>query len=573
MILERTLRYSPVLLFSLVAAACGSGATGEGATTSASAGSGGGAPGTSGGDTGPTGGPTGGPSGSGSSSGGGGGAAAPVCPPPFGLVDTSKPTTKVGSGAGTCTEKALADAVHAGGIITFDCGGAATILLHAPLNPPIDKDTTIDGAGLITLDGGGKTRLVQFNGVDFRKNKSILTLQRLTFTGARSTGTSIPPAPPPCSQGFDVDGGGAAVLIRDGILHVIDVTFSGGAAASPGPDVAGGGVYAIGSIDVTITQSRFKDNTASNGGAVGSLFSNLTLVDDVFDHNQATGTGANTIDPKCMVRDGESGDGGNGGAVSIDGGEDFTVQVCGCTFTGNHANALGGALFRTPDGPRAAVIVDKSTFDGNQATGGGVLYLHHTDLTLTASTLSNNTAEGAGAIQADDTTLTITNATFAGNRATKGLGGAIALFGNGGKLRNVTFANNHADGGSGLFGAAIAGGTTLTIDNSLFANNTSMDCGAPMACQVGKSAGVGDVQWPEKHLVCANADPPCASGGTTFADPGLSELGENGGPTRTLVPKKGGPAAGVGVGCPEVDQRGVARKKPDGCTAGAVEIQ
>ncbi len=57
------------------------------------------------------------------------------------------------------------------------------------------------------------------------------------------------------------DGGGAGVWIRDGVLHVIDVDFSGGIGASPGPDVAGGGIYAVGSLDVTVVGSRFENNT------------------------------------------------------------------------------------------------------------------------------------------------------------------------------------------------------------------------------------------------------------------------------------------------------------------------
>jgi hypothetical protein len=304
---------------------------------------------------------------------------------------------------------------------------------------------------------------------------------------------------------------------------------------------------------------------------VGSLFSNLTLADNVFQGNTATGTGANYIDPKCTANGGESGNGGNGGAVVMDGGEDFDVHICGCTFSNNHAGALGGGVFRTPDINVAPAHIDKCTFDSNQAKGGGAMYFHHSDLSITATTISSNTAEGAGGIQADDTNLTLLNTTLTANSAQKGLGGAMSLFGNGGSIKNCTFANNHADAGSGLFGAAIAGGTTLTIDNSIFAGNTSMDCGAPMACQDGSSAGQADVQWPQKHIVCMNDDPACAMGGTTFADPGLGNLMNNGGPTQTMLPAAAGPAAGIGKACPSTDQRGQPRKA-DGCTAGAVEL-
>lgn len=566
--------------------ACGGGSNGSTGSTAAGGSGGSGATAGNGGSAGSAGnGGTGGSAGNGGSAGSGGsggsttgtggtggGGPAAVCDAPIKAVDTSNPTTVVGTGAGTCTEAQLAAAVKAGGIITFNCGGAATIPITAQMELPKGKDTTIDGAGVITLDGGGKTRIFHFDGGDFRKTKTVVTLQHLTITGAKSTGTKIPDAPPPCSQGTDTDGGGAAILIRDGVLHVVDVTFENGQAPPLGPDVAGGGVYGIGSLDITIVGSRFVGNTAANGGAVGSLFSNLTLVNDLFDKNKALGEGANYIDPKCKVNGGESGNGGNGAAVVIDGGETFDVSICGCTFTGNEGGALGGGVFRTPDLGVAPTHIDRCTFDGNKAKGGGAAYFHHSDLFITASTFSNNTAEGAGAIQSDDTQLDMTNVTFTGNSATKGLGGAISLFGNGGKIVNCTFSKNHADGGSGLFGAALAGGTTFQIQNSLFANNTSQDCGAPMQCQDGQSSGAANFQWPQKHLVCDNNDPPCAgAGGTTFSDPKLGELADNGGPTKTIAPAADSPAAGAGKNCPATDQRGNPRKS-DGCTAGAYEL-
>ena len=570
MMTARSMTSLLVTTLGITLSACGSGSAPQGATGSTGSD---GASGSSG---------VGGAGGAGStasaaastgSGGSGGSTPTPVCMAPIQAADTSAVTTKVGSGKGTCTEQAFGDAVKKGGVITFDCGGAATIAITSQKELPKDRDTVIDGGGVITLDGGGTTRILHFDGGDFRKTKTMVTLQHLAFKNAKSSGTALPAAPAPCSQGTDTDGGGAAILIRDGVLHVVDVSFEDGKGPALGPDVAGGGVYAIGSLDVTIAGSHFKNNRAANGGAVGSLFSNLTLVDDAFDQNQATGSGANYIDAACKVNGGESGDGGNGGAVVIDGGEDFGVTICGCSFSGNKAGALGGAVFRTPDGPRAATNIDQSTFEGNQAQGGGAMYFHHSDLTITATTAAGNSAESAGAIQADDTFLVLLNTTFTANSATKGLGGAIALYGNGGKIQSSTFSENHADGGSGFFGAALAGGATFEIDNSIFANNSSKDCGAPMTCHVGADTGTAVIQWPQKHLVCNGDDPPCAgAAGTTFADPMLAALADNGGPTKTLLPPNGSPAVGAGKACPATDQRGMPRKS-DGCTAGAVEVE
>jgi hypothetical protein len=503
---------------------------------------------------------------------GDGAAPAGTCTEPITAVDTSKPTTVVGTGtAASCTEAAFATALAAGGIITFDCGGPATIAITSEKELSTKGDTVIDGGGAITFDGGGVTRILHFDGGDYRKTKTTVTLQNATFAHAKASGTPIPSAAPPCAQGFGIDGGGGAVLVNDGVLHVLGCTFLENAAAPLGPDVAGGAIYATGALGVVIVGSRFAGNSASNGGAVGSLNSELAIANSVFSQNQATGSGANSVDTStCHADGGEVGSGGNGGAVSIDGGADGALVVCGATFEKNVSGALGGAVFRTPDGAPQTSTFEQSTLDGNSAAqGGGALYFHNSTLVIEESTVSNNSAPGAGGIQADGTTLTLRNDTFAGNVATKGLGGAIALFGNGGTMTNCTFAGNESSGGSGFFAAALAGGGTFTIQNTLFSNNTTADANSPMQCQ-SKATGAGDLQWPKNHLTGAAADVACVTG-ITFADPALAPLADNGGPTETMLPASGGPAAGIGTSCPPTDQRGEPRKST-GCTAGAVEL-
>jgi hypothetical protein len=348
------------------------------------------------------------------------------------------------------------------------------------------------------------------------------------------------------------------------------VTFVSNAAAPLGPDVAGGGVYGIGSLDITIVGSTFVGNSAANGGAVGSLFSNLSLYNDTFVQNQALGMGENSIDTStCHTEAGEVGNGGNGGAVSMDGGENFTVNVCGCDFEQNSGGGLG-TIFRTPDNAVQTTNIDRSTFSGNtQTSGGAALYFHHSTLNVTSSTFTNNSAPAAGAIQADDTTLNLTNDTFTGNSATHGVGGAIALFGNAGTIENCTFAANHADAGSGFFAAAIFGSVVFTVNNTVFADQTSQDGNAPMTCQTA-GTGTADFQWPVDHTVSSNPDQACVTG-ITFADPKLGSLASNGGPVETMAPMTGSPLIGAGKACPATDARGNARKQPDGCTVGAYE--
>jgi hypothetical protein len=500
-----------------------------------------------------------------------------VCTPPVTAFDISSPTTVVGTGsAASCTEAAFTAALKSGGTVVFDCGGAATIPITSEKAVRIDVDTIIDGAGEITLDGQGLTRLLSFTGTNFRVTMTKLVLQRITLTGGKATGTeTFPPAQPPCSQGFK-NGGGGAVLVQDGVLIVIDSSFTNNQSASPGPDVAGGAIYVIGSASTTIVGSRFTGNSGSNGGAIGSLFSDLTLVNDVFEGNHATGSGANSVNTTCPLVNGqrETGSGGNGGAVCIDGGETFTVNVCGCVFSQNRSGALGGGLFRTPDLGQAGIVFDRSTLDGNQAIqGGGAMYIHNSALQVVSTTISNNSAPGAGGIQADTTIIDFTNSTFWGNVASQGLGGAMALFDNGadgGTVVNCTFAENQSSGGSGFFGAALAGDAPLTIRNTVFENNLTQDEGSPMACAIAASVGSGNSQWPHVKPVGGGLDAPCTPA-ILFADGVLGPLADNGGPTLTATPLSGSAAIGLGTNCPSNDQAGRSRSNST-CTAGAVEV-
>lgn len=506
-----------------------------------------------------------------------GSVSAPVCAPALTAVDVSKPTTVVGTGTpASCTESLLDAAIQKAGIITFDCGAApATITLTSEKKLKTNADTTIDGGGKITLDGKNATRLLSFDDANYRTSKITVTLQNLTFTGGKSSGTAIPAAPAPCSQGTNVDGGGSVIYVRNGLLHVLKSTFTNNVAPPLGPDV-GGAIYALGSLGVVVQDSTFDGNTGSNGAGIYMLNSDLTVVGSTFTNNKALGTGGNTIDKgKCpSTASGEIGSGGSGAAITIDGGSDGALLICGSTFTGNTATALAGAIFRTPDNAVQTSTIRASTFDGNTCPtgGGGALYFHHSNLVIEASTFSNNSAKGAGAIQSDDTTFTFTNDTFYGNSATAGIGGAISHFNGaaGGTIASCTFASNKAEGGSGLFAAAIAGNTAYVMTNDLFVDNTSKDCGAPMACQTKLGGGGANLQWPDKHVVCAGADTACGTG-TTFADPKVGPFGNNGGPTKTVVPQAGSPALLAGMGCPTFDQRGNPRKNPVGCTIGSVE--
>jgi len=115
------------------------------------------------------------------------------------------------------------------------------------MNLPTNIDTVIDGGGTITLDGQKSVQILNFNHGDFMKNETRVTLQHLSLINGKTTPTvAIPPAPAPCSQGWD-DGEGGALYMRDGTLTVIDSIFVNNQAAPLGPDTGGGAIYINGS--------------------------------------------------------------------------------------------------------------------------------------------------------------------------------------------------------------------------------------------------------------------------------------------------------------------------------------
>ncbi|MEO6950323.1 MAG: choice-of-anchor Q domain-containing protein [Polyangia bacterium] len=485
-----------------------------------------------------------------------GGAPSAICTAPGTPPDTSSPRVTLTS----CTQQELQAAISGGGVIAFACGDA-TIAITSTLVVPADLDTTIDGGGHITLDGGGTTRILSMTGADYRKNDHRLALVGLTLKNGKSAGTKpYASAPSPCSQGF-YDGYGGALSVSDATLWVQACTFDHNVAESIGPDVAGGAISLAGSKQAIIIGSTFTGNSASNGGAIGSLNSQLDVYDSVFGNNRATGHDANGDDQsKCSVKatngQYQTGSGGNGGAISIDGGSDTAHTFCGTRFVSNQSGqgALGGALFRTPDGAKQTTTIDRCLFDGNQApTSAGAAYFHNSTLIVTASTFKANSSASFGAIQADGTTFDFSNDTFSGNEGTS-IAGTLALFGGDGKIRYSTFAGNK----TGSFAADIFGNPTLTIEGCLFQG--AVGTSGPLQCQV-TGTGSSNLQFP--------ADNACTPD-TMFSDAQLGAIGDHGGPTPTVLPAAGSPAIGAGHDCPATDQRGVTRPS-DPCTIGAVE--
>ena len=252
---------------------------------------------------------------------------------------------------------------------------------------------------------------------------------------------------------------------------------------------------------------------------------------------------------------------GNGGALENSSGD---ITITDSTFVGNESDSDGGAI-RSSSG--TYTIVD-STFSGNTAAdNGGAMRTSSGNYDVEGSTFSGNTAvDNGGVMRTSSGSYVMTNSTFTDNTA-GGEGGIIWSSSGSATLTHVTAAANEAPDGADVSVSSLESeasvfvdpitGSSCDLDNPVTSNGHNYDTDG--SCGFG--AGPGDV-----------------SGG---ADPSLGALGDNGGPTETMVPATGSPlidaipAADCATG---VDQRNIARPQdgdddgtPD-CDIGAVEV-
>jgi predicted outer membrane repeat protein len=253
-----------------------------------------------------------------------------------------------------------------------------------------------------------------------------------------------------------------------------------------------------------------------------------------------------------------------------------TITLRRTTISGNLSpGGFGGGLF--VGGNSTTTIVD-STFSGNTSTsyGGGIFTYGR--VTIVGSTITGNTAgaSGGGAIlyaSIAPNVATVVNSTITGNSANRA--GGIDAYTGTVNLRNVTVTNNTATANGG--GVRRSGGATLTIQNSIVANNT-----APTGPDVFGQANGNAFNLIEST---SGASGTIGTGSDiTGQDPQLGALANNGGLTQTLRPSATSPAINAGnpAGCVNEtggtltqDQRAVTRPQPAGgrCDIGAVELQ
>jgi predicted outer membrane repeat protein len=314
----------------------------------------------------------------------------PVVVEPLRPVPITQADFVIGNGTpASVTLEALQAALSRGGAIVFNSGGKpVTLPVTKTLNLPVNsRPTLIDGGGLLTLDGLGRNQIL------VKGWKTVLTVQRLRFTAARAPKE------------------GAAIKVEnwDGALQVIDCQFDNCKTTEPGPDIGGGAIRALGQKHCLVSGCKFHDCAGSNGGAICSLGSQLTLVNCSFTNCTAFGYGGG-----MDARPKGKGMGGIGGAVYVDGvsqnGAEPRLYVGQCVFRNNSAGDHGGAIFAfTYKQAKNLSIFHASIFEGNKVAAERDLYLGF-----------------AGAVYTQDSEVYFLNSSFRGNACPK-LGAAIFI--------------------------------------------------------------------------------------------------------------------------------------------------
>jgi len=159
---------------------------------------------------------------------------------------------------------------------------------------------------------------------------------------------------------------------------------------------------------------------------------------------------------------------------------------------------------------------------------------------------------------------TIKKSTISGNSGTRG--SAIEIISGKGAINNSTISGNH-------YGIAGTYGYSVTLQNSIIANNSGGNCGGTMTSNGYNLSSDG---------TCNFTGP----GDMNDTHPKLGTFGNHGGPTQTISLREGSPAidAGNPNGCTDgngnllkTDQRGEPRpgkyKVDKRCDMGAYETQ
>ena len=338
-------------------------------------------------------------------------------------------------------------------------------------------------------------------------NAGTLTLTGVIVSGNRTGAGRVndalcnPMAADGCKAGDGGDGGG---ISNTGTLTIAGSTISGnstgaGGAGDAGQPASGGGASGSGGNGGGISNS-----------ATGSLtITNSTIAGNTTGAGGDGARGGNGVTNAIGGAGSTGGAGGSGAGIENSGGR---LAIAATTIVGNKTGhgGKGGTGGNIGAGPGGG---DGGT-GGNGGSGGAID--SSTDMTISNSTIVANATAGGG-LGGVNGTPSLDAAPGPGQ---PGTGGGINERAMGSTLTHVTVtANSAAGAGGGVDGA----GGTVTIANSIIAGNVAapgtLNCAGVLVDQGGNVEFAAD---------------SCPAG-FLRADPKLTGLADNGGPTQTIA--------------------------------------
>lgn len=251
-----------------------------------------------------------------------------------------------------------------------------------------------------------------------------------------------------------ISGDGGAIYIGMNTAVITSSIFGGTGSGEGNSATSNGGAIFINSGTVTVSKSKFLNNSAGNAGGAIYNKGTLTITDSIFNENTAQN--------------------GSGAIENREG----TVTVKNSTFDSNSVTSSmhGGAI-----GGRGTIVIEDSRFTNNRtsinSTGdnfAGAIDLNYGSLTINNSTFEKNYADNEGSGNAGGGVLSgngyfrINNSVFKDNRA-KTFGGAFYHdSGDDAIITGSSFIANHSGQGG-----AIYSNSSMTINDGIFTNNYS----------------------------------------------------------------------------------------------------
>jgi len=379
-----------------------------------------------------------------------------------------------------------------------DAKPGSTVTLDKDYNIRLGSSHAIEFTKAITLDGRGHTIFVYAYAfkINHPPSSAYLQIKNINFINGingiiKNTKAAGPFIISNCNFTKPENGnnGGAIVVSGKYESYIINCTFTN-CVAFPrtkvvkletfsqifsGASSSGGAIYS--SAPITVKSCRFENCTAGDGGAVYVARSQAKIIDSVFVNNRA-GRGINVESFK------------HGGAIYVFKAADG-VLVKGCTFIGNHADRIGGAISVNSENTR----IEDCIFDSNYiGTGrynmGGAIYVTNnqetpkTSIQITRCSFNNNGYVGnehyckyGGAIffSKNINGGTISYCNFTGNKVSE-QGGAAYSESTCPNLKFIgcIFTKNHANDKGG---AIYLDSKNNVVDGCVFDSNSADDDG------------------------------------------------------------------------------------------------